>query len=540
MWRLTEFFAVVVLALVLLAGCGGAGGGGATAGMESDLAAIDRAEKSFVALMKADPGTAVSRLAAELKAMQQFTDVNEDGNGTLWATIKATGRLYVVINNKPELPSRPTTVLRPLAIQDGQLPHAGTAAIFDTIGDEFRSVQPNGRDIAALLARAGYDVLGGKVLNGTIDDLLRIGEIGVFYLDGHGTIVGRAPNARYLMASGSEVREGETRYATYLDEKSLAYTTVSSVKSKDADPVARRVYGVLPLFVSKYLRFSERSVVFPNTCLSAAGAEPFRAAGAGLFLGWTRVVSDNAAVRASDSFFRLTADFGNGVVDWDAAKERMAQDGHLRDFEQAGTGSELKFFTSLNPSDFVVPVIKSAEFSSDGNDLILRGAFGVKSGMIIESSAQPRPLAVQDWTATRVRVSYDSHVRKMRVMAGSVRSADFELLTWSIEGPNGGPFEVAGPLTLELGNLDTLKPVVIHKDSPDAVAGPRGPFKFIGDPRGAAQMALLIKIGGSKGKIAIGETHLRSPFARLTQLYDGNDVWGSDLGEAHRLLLLLR
>jgi hypothetical protein len=530
----------IILVLALLAGCGGSGGtggGGSTSGSAAaDLKAISKVEAVLRQYMDMDGPAWASKAAVAMRTMPEFKDVEDDGLGTVTATL-ASGVPYAVVANRPRTSgvSRPLAPVLPLA---GEVPGSGLAVVMDAFQEDFSHVTTAGA-VAQRLSDAGYRLVGGRVLGATMKDLMSLrsaGRLGVFYIDGHGF---RIPDYRtktysYGMITGSPVPTlgpgEEDPYLSLINRRMVGYSTIVVKRTKDGKPEPVRHYYVNERFATEYYRFASRSVVWPNTCWSSYSAPTFHPLGAGLVVGWTNSVTDGVANAAQESLFRQMSDPDGIVNGWEETKARM-EDAKLT-FDPA-TGARLSFLTGPSGGDHVIPEVESAIVLPGGTQIELAGTFGPVKGQILGLvDGEEQEMDVVSWSPTRVVISYDADIGGVRAVVDGVKGNLLSLFRWSIEGPDGGPFTAYMPIRVYVAAMYSRKERLVYADQPDAGAGPRGPIVFYADVlRNPDARIIGFKVFDAAGKSAVGDVWVTSPTGKRTKIISSTDKWTGDPGK---------
>lgn len=532
----------LLLLMCLLIGCGGIEVG-TSLGDDYSMSRADRGAiaKISSALEAFDTltGPAWATKAAELmQSMPEFSEVEDDGLGTVSATL-ASGASYMIIANRVGNPSA-TRTSSTRAPGEGQVPGAGLAVVFDGFASDF-SHSSTASDVAARLKRAGYTLLGGGVQKPTMPNLMALrssGQLGFFYYDGHGS---RRPDFKtktydYVLVTASEIPDlGEDQVDPYYGlfrEGMVGYTTLRVADTAGSPPRRAHFYHVTKKFVLSHFRFAPSSVAWPNTCWSSLADQMFHPLGVGLVLGWSERVSDDVANAANASFLTLTADADGSIADWARAKEAM--DAERTTFEPI-TNARLLFMEGPEGSDHIIPEIKSVAILGNGN-LELSGSFGPTPQQVIaKRDGQEAPMNIVSWSPTKIVAESNERETSVRVLVHGIKSNLVPLVRWRIEGPDGGPFESDFPIHFYLnytywvaGDHPSQKGLLVYADPLDAEPGPRGPISFVADVKNNPNIRYFIFKGyGGEMQFPAEDIWIVSPTGKRTKVASTSEHWAS-------------
>ncbi len=423
----------LALFAIVLAGCGtggggGGGGGGGTISDQSRQAAIKGVEDKFSELLGQHlPKPQVNQAMADYMAAQpQFEEAGVSDDLCAWGRFK-DGRLLVVGNNRdPEPVTDPDAdpLRSPPGRAGAELPSSTDARLMHSFGPNFDQLQRPIDDVAAYLRAHGYQITPGTEGDARLATLRGVSGAGFFYLNTHGGKGKMKNGAETFIASSSTLQTTDNdRIPIIADDwnnNRLAYYTGANGNTTQGGlPQTDTRYGINAAFVDTYMSFAPRSVVFMNVCFSAKtdvpdGAQAFIAMchkkGAGVYLGWTRVVFANPAFRAVRYF--VDRMLGHNKKEPESPKQRpFAYDEILTDMKNnhgygfdASTGATLEAFAK--PGVFqpitLTPSIEQMLVNEPGRELVLKGLFGKQIQPTVTING--RAVTVNSWAEDEIKV----------------------------------------------------------------------------------------------------------------------------------------
>ncbi|AEB12135.1 hypothetical protein [Marinithermus hydrothermalis] len=470
LWRLTP------LMVLALASCGQPSGGGQPPQPPVTGAPLPYAEREqavTTVIAKIDElygGRLDGRSVAELQqladfmvSLPEFEAAGVADDHTVWGRF-TDGRLYLVVDNRetntmtgtgtntaadpaalePYAPARPA--LRPLQAGELELPKVRRALVMNALGTAF--VSPSAR-IRGWLADAGYQASSPTP---TVDLLKSVSGVGVFYLDAHGGEgQGRDGKTRYGIWTATPVSAaGELKYDDDLKTLRLVWMTALEDTLPDGTDTFETHYAFTGDFVSTYMSFSEHSLVFINACSSYTGAgmqSGFLAAGASVYAGWTKPVSDGAANLAANYFFDralgsnryLPETAAQRPFDYLAVWNEMKRKEYEVDYKGNPPTHEdpetRLVFVELQPAfALLAPSIERLAVDEIAGKLTLSGMFGAQSQADAKVSVDGLPLDVLSWSATEVvaKLPPGQDAGPVEVEVGRRRSNAVPLTRWQL------------------------------------------------------------------------------------------------------------
>lgn len=514
-------------AAALLAGCGGSGGmdggGGASPSLIDPvvkLNAIKGFGAAYEAFVKADPGTAEDKLLVEVKKHPLVKRAEKTGKGELWAELK-DGSYWTYVGNRLVSPTKPP--LLPSEVQ-GQtrvsLPTSERAAVFCSLGDDPSFIEP-GIKLAPQIKGAGYQLVGGTHLTGSVYDYLALSDIGLLYVDSHGSqFAGRTFYSVFTSTEATEeVVKDMGRRLAFMD---YTISTMSIGKPKPGQPKTKQVISLTSQWFAKSKFLKPGSLVFLNTC--HGGSNPIVTAlnkvGVGLHLGWSWSSSDEKANLASHRFFDLTLNKAGGWQHWADAVNTMEGEGLTVDGAPYGVGALFVAAVGKDPADHLLPVIKEVTEDAALGRYILKGVFGSTRGVIFENGDKNKKLEVISWTPNEVRVTAKASTSSLTAAVGERKSQAFNLSIWSVSSLAGGPITAHDRVWIYLTDkAGMLHKTIIKETEEEAVGGPKGPFFFFA----AEDLNLSMHVLTNRPTGSCSDIYLTSPSGKKVKIISAKE-----------------
>lgn len=379
--------------------------------------------ESFVGSLGDAPDRA--KLVAYFQSRSEFEEAGESEDGSVYARF-TDGRLLIVGGARPpattpvEAPDpAPAAVTDPnlnlgedLGPAARELPKVGVVRLFDSLGAGFADSMDR---IAPQFTSFGYALATGAVQKGTLEEWKTLGNEGYFSVDAHGgTGKGRGAVERdAVWTSTLASAAADAANADDLADNHLVYFVAKN------DGKLETHYAVTDLFVAKYVKLADRTVVFVNACHSAATplAKSFTTANANLYLGWSNAVEDGDAAmtafyvvdRALGRFKMPPAVKRRVPLTWNELYRDIYLDTNPKTgapYSHSKSGADLKF--SAGPGDVFVlpPAITAGRMSTATREIVLTGNFGTVPGTVWENPAEDgsggTSIAVKSWTADTI------------------------------------------------------------------------------------------------------------------------------------------
>lgn len=437
------------LFVLLLCGCGGhreGSGGGKAVSPERRLAVIAAVNATFAAMPGGDPVTENAQLAAFMTTQPEFEATGVSADLCAWGRF-TDGRVLIVANNR-----RRTGVARraaPSGSRGTGLPEPKSLRLFDAMGTYFTHPAAG---FQTALAAHGYDLAGGAIQKGTVEEMKGLGGDGIFYMDAHGgTGTARSNRSIFGIWTGTQVSpSNETDYNDDLRSNKLVYMSAATDEAPDttSGKTIETHYAVTPQFVSAYMRFGKDSLVIVNAC-SSDNAN-FKAAclnaGAGAYAGWTQPVEDGNAFAAATFIFDRMLGTNGLFPEYDPAKPPfdLAELRAAMAAETSNTGSHYdtspgfgnvpaaKFIITAGGGDLgvIVPSVHEATVDLTKDEMTLTGVFGPDQGTVdVDGTllSVGTPVQIKSWTATKIVTSTVPDALKVIVRANGRTGNAFPL-----------------------------------------------------------------------------------------------------------------
>lgn len=272
--------------------------------------------------------------------------------------------------------------------------------------------------IPAFQAR-GYEVVGGEA---TLQNLMGIenysSDIGVFYIDTHGGLATLShfkpapdPGGRgifvespklVLMTSTQVTRESEALLHSEFSKSELVYAVPGpAIRSRGIVVVPRAYYCITEEFVKNRWSFSDKSLVFIDTCMSShPRARTFIQAcldkGGSVYAGWSGSIQDVWSYFATRLFFDIS--LGGSQIftqvhprqrpfDLNAIRTYLSARGYDVDQSKRSKGAQLRFFPEfLTPQDFglLVPSLQYLSTDESQDIVYLNGLFDKEIPVVVQ------------------------------------------------------------------------------------------------------------------------------------------------------------
>jgi hypothetical protein len=312
------------------------------------------------------------------------------------------------------------------------LPASDNAIVMNTLGAGFTDASG---DVNTWLNQKGYS---SQPVPATVEKLKTVQNVGVFYMNTHGgagcigtfkaceakqTPVAPAPAAApatptavpppgaltYALWTSSPVsRASDAAYKADLDGKYLAYMLANPTSAK----VYEWRYAITAEFVSKYMKFSDDSLVFIDACGSARVElqAAFTKAHASAFAGWTAPTSSGD--RPNYFFDRMLGINGayekfkkpkppNRPFDVEAVIWTMAKEGTSTMVHAGGT-TKLVVGRSAGSFGLLRPSIERLVINEEKDELEIHGLFGDSWGKVTINDTE---VAVkEEWNSKKLVV----------------------------------------------------------------------------------------------------------------------------------------
>lgn len=507
-------------------GNGGSAGGDGASGPPTAGDATREAILAQVAARAAElrassltPAAQATAMAATMSSMPGYTDVGTHAGAlSAWGRFQ-DGRAHIVsfdpgvtteaqaqAEAQEHAEARATRLAHEVRA-DVEVPGAPQATVLHSFGPRYTEGTALVTKLSSWLRAKGYAMSSGDAGDAHLPRMRTLRGDGFFSINTHGGAWGRVqrdpePLLGFRRSNDSPQFYSITSSTTYdpqleqtpamvddLDNWRLVYVTAST-GDVDANgrPVMQTFYGMTLNFVLKYWRFADNSIVLINACSSARTEENWashfigavHAVGAAAYAGWNETVTPGAVRRASEYFVDrlLGANVAAPVqlppqraFSWDKVFERMQARGVDTD---RTTGA--KFLVMPKPGVRAVqalcPGLFQCEVQEDADELVLKGDFGSKRGVVLVAGVEQ---SVIEWTAQTIRVRLPrtgaQSFGTVQVKVGPLESNIRHLSSWNAEidvvyqGPDEPNLRIDGKAHMrfraDVGKL---------RDSPDEMA----------------------------------------------------------------------
>ena len=304
-----------------------------------------------------------------------------------------------------------------------ELPAVTKARVLHSFGSGFSGQSPVNQ-IKGYLQSRGWSLRAGAEGDAHVGILKGVSGDGFFYLNTHGGRIevddpSETDGKMYAVQSSTVVDDDYQRvFADDLTARRLVHFTAENGEEYRnwRGATVRRTdtrYAITYRFVDKYMNFTNESVVWMNACWSGRNAEfvnAFIRKGAGVYLGWSELLSATAAFRSAPYFVdRMVGanqhpdkesppqrPFAYNLVLFDMAKNGLDKDPANNGQLQATVKSGLK-----HPPIFA-PSIRHVEVNEYDEELHLIGQFGDDKPKVTVGGAE---LTVKTWKADELVVA---------------------------------------------------------------------------------------------------------------------------------------
>jgi hypothetical protein len=367
------------------------------------------------------------------------------------------------------------------------IPKVGVVRLFDSLGSGFKDTMAA---LATQYTSFGYVLATGAVQQGTLEDWRALGNEGYFSVDAHGgTGKSRDGAERICIWTGttsSAVAEAANK--AQLDENSLVYMTAENNGKQETH------YAVTDLFIKKYVKFADRTVVFINACNSGnvALGKAYTGANANLYLGWSSSVDDTDA----GYFAYYLADRMLGRFKMPpqttGVKAPLTWNEFYKDIEtsvnpqtnsryaRSKAGAELKVFGGPGTVFTLPPSILGGRMNSDTKEIILFGNFGSVPGTLVENPNDDgtggKEIPLVSWTDDTIKATGSAtEAPKVIAKVDTRRTNVFKI--------PGGEYIIYGNTpnhTFRVRNRITVyrNRTKVFEDPEDRVDSPHPPIRF--------------------------------------------------------------
>lgn len=321
---------------------------------------------------------------------------------------------------------------------------AGPAVLFQVLeASDYANVAAQ---ISPWLLEAGYSVTANPEAGGSVEDLKKVDGPAFFYMGTHGITApllsspaeGAPAYSSAILTTTASTAEAQAAYAEDLADQSLVMVEEALLL-----PGVERRFFFTSRFVTKYMTFAPNSFVYMDCCSSdhpngTRLKEAFFEAGASLYAGWSKDVTDAACAESTP--FLLCRMLGAPAPDGQDQgaprrpfdHETASTELHLRGwdvdryhplFDSWGDEYVARLAVTENPSGggWLRPSIEClrvdeypAGASSGQSELIVRGSFGTDPGTGPFHPARRvtcggEELSIVSWSLEEIRATMPIH-----------------------------------------------------------------------------------------------------------------------------------
>ena len=489
--------AATLLASALLVGCGGAGGSdsGIAGGGSPDLipaaerqAAIRTFNTVADAAFSSNPTTALDVIRSEAGKHTLTAKTVKEDDGTITVEFK-DGTLWAYVNNRfrTETPASPgSRQIRSIPVP-GAMPLSEKAAVFCSFDDP-SFVEP-GRDLAPLLTAAGYTLPGKTWQKGTLEDYENLSDLGVLYIDSHGSKLSRQNSSQYFVTTATHATDQAMDSAYKKYPKDQLATISFNVKRNGKLVTESRLALSAQWFKNRRL-LKASGLAFFNTCNSghSSMSGTFNGKELGLYLGWSTAVSDYIANKASRRFFELMLDKGGKRQAWSEVLAKLDAEGLLVDPPRYGVGAKLVHLIGQDAFDLLLPAIDKVTEDAAKGQYVLMGIFGPTKGIVYENGDKNKVLDIASWSNSEIRVRAKPSTISVTAAIGLRETQKHNLSIWRIASSAAGPISAQTRVWIYLTNSAGQLTKTIIREPEGTSGGAKGPYYFFAEKGHILQM----------------------------------------------------
>jgi hypothetical protein len=251
---------------------------------------------------------------------------------------------------------------------------------------------------------------------GSVSSLFGVTGDGVFYIDAHG---GACPSIRgntHLAIWTATVRNlgNDVTFFDQLDREELVYMRASDMNPATGVCEAHWRYAFTGSFVAQYMKFPPNSVVLINACFSDSVAslrQGFQLAGASVYCGWTKSVTDPAANKAAEFLVdRMLGANASALTPRESPPQRpfdilpLWQDMQNRAYDtDPATHAKLRVEHLLDGFALLAPSIEFLTVDEYYDTLLIAGIFGSDPGSHGRVIVGGTELPIASWEPQLIR-----------------------------------------------------------------------------------------------------------------------------------------
>jgi hypothetical protein len=420
---------------------------------EKKMEVMEKVREKYQMLNWQKPMEARMQLLTFLLTVPEFEEAGLSLNGSnVWARFPDDELLIVAAYRKPaENPDNGRLSFEQEATQVanmGQLPGSDKVTLMNAMGNVFFSNRNNMDGLSALFHGKGYTV---EKIKGSIENLKKVKDEGVFYFNTHGGS-GKLKDGKQvyrLWTTDSATVSNNKKYATDLKKGNLCYMLAHHNYGPDRRPAAELHYAITGKFVEEYMSFASYALLYLDACSSFIntdfGFSFLKKTGhTGTYFGWTHDVGDETAYKTAKYVFdRL---LGVNFEQPESPKQRafdlksvfadmMRKDIGVYHDREEGFTALLSYKESPGSNVLLMPTIAYMHVDELNDMLYIYGSFGDETSPGTHKvTINNQEVEIDVWTEgliyCKIRPSGPGSAGDVVVHVGEHKSAPRRLTEW--------------------------------------------------------------------------------------------------------------
>jgi hypothetical protein len=434
---------------------------------EKKMELMEKVREQYQMLNWHKPIEAKMQLLNYLYTIPEFEEAGLSMNGSnVWARFPDEQLLIMAAYRKPaENPDNGRIGFEQEANQStamGQLPGSDKVTLMNAMGNVFFSNRNNMDGLSALFHNKGYTL---DKVQGSIENLKKVKEEGVFYFNTHGG-TGKLKNGKEvyrLWTTDSATVSNNKKYAADLKKGNLCYMMAHHNYGPDRRPAAELHYAISGQFVEEYMSFASYALLYLDACSSFINTDFVfsflkKTGHTGTYFGWTHDVGDETAYKTAKYVFdRL---LGVNFERPESPKQRafdlksvfadmMAKDIGVYHDREEGFTALLSYKESPGSNVLLMPTIAYMHVDELNDRLYIYGSFGDESSPGTRKvTINNQEVEIDIWTETliycKIRPSGPGSAGDVVVHVGEHKSNPRRLTEW--RGQINYTYQSAGSL----------------------------------------------------------------------------------------------
>ncbi len=291
------------------------------------------------------------------------------------------------------------------AVDNPELPHSIQARVISTLGTGCFTI--GAPVVKQLLEDNGYVTVPST---GSVPALLNVKGDGVFYMDAHGGMgVNRAGNKFLsIWTATPHSQTNDSIFASLLTNNELVYMYCDDRDPSTGTCAPHYRYAFTAKFVAQYMSFVPNSLIILNACQTdslPALRQGFATAGASVFAGWSKTVTDVPANKACEFLIdrMLGANSSTLTPKEEPAQRSFGVDKIWLDMKNRGfdtdPDNQAKFRVSHLNANFglLAPSIRYMFVIENTDSFFVTGVFGSDPGSDGRVLVDGIELPILDW-----------------------------------------------------------------------------------------------------------------------------------------------